>query len=55
MLKVKEKKIFKSLRQILFNCTQIQNADARLEERCEAPRCNEVETMFCCFCDAYIC
>lgn len=38
MLKFEKKK---SLLQILLNCTQIQNADARLGERCEAARCNE--------------
>lgn len=51
MLKVKTK----SLLQILLNCTQIQNAEDRLEERCGAARYNEVEAMFCCFFDAYIC
>lgn len=51
MLKVKTK----SLLQILLNCTQIQNAEARLGERCGAARYNEGEAMFCCFFDAYIC
>lgn len=44
----------KSLLQIVLKCSKIQNADARLGERCEAARCKEGEAWFCCFFDAYI-